>query len=144
MATTMPVVDASVVVDWIAPDVDPSATGPVLLDRLAASGAELLAPRLLFEEVSNALLTGVRRSRWSGAEADQAHDLLALLPVRLVDTASDRDRAWDLARRYDNHAIYDMLYVAVAERLRVQLITADAMLRARMSAFAWIVGPDPA
>jgi predicted nucleic acid-binding protein len=140
----LPVVDASVVVDWVAPDVDPSSAAPRLLDRLAVAGAELLAPRLLLEEVSNALLTGVRRSRWSGAAADSAHGLLRTLPVRLVDTPADLERAWDLARRYDNHPIYDMVYVALAERFRVALITADATLRARLATFDWILGPDDA
>lgn len=51
------------------------------------------------EEVANALLTGVRRERWSGAAAETARGLLRELPVRLVDEPRDLDRAWDLARR---------------------------------------------
>lgn len=137
----VPVVDASVVVDWVAPDVDPSAASPALLRRLAATDDQLFAPRLLIEEVSNALLSGIRRSRWTGAEADRAQALIRRLPVRLVDTAADFDRAWDLARRYDNHPIYDMLYVALAERLRIPLITADDSLRTRLAGFPWIVPP---
>jgi len=125
----VPVVDASVVVDWVAPGVDAGAPAISALGRLAAADAELLAPRLLREEVSNALLTGVRRGRWSGAAADVAQALLRELPVRLVDEPRDLWRAWDLARRYDNHPIYDLLYVALAERRRTQLLTADAALR---------------
>ena len=81
----MPVVDASVVVDWIAPGVGPGLPSVSLLARLAAGEVAILAPRLLMEEVSNALLTGVRRGRWSGAAADAAHALLRDLPVRLAD-----------------------------------------------------------
>lgn len=125
----MPVVDASVVVDWIVPNADPGLPVVAVLSRLAADDAELLAPRLLIEEVSNALLTGVRRERWSGAAADAAQGLLRRLPVRLLDEPRDLDRAWDLARRYDNHPIYDLVYVALAERRRTQLITADSRLR---------------
>jgi predicted nucleic acid-binding protein len=138
----MPVVDASIVVDWIAPDVDSAQPAGVLLTRLAAGEAELLAPRLLIEEVSNALLTGIRRGRWDGRAADQAHALLARLPVRLVDEPHDVERAWDLARRHDAHPISDMVYVALAERRRTQLITADATLRGLLSGFAWIVAPE--
>lgn len=47
-----------------------------MLDRLAAEEAELLPPPLLMEEVSNALLTGIRRGRWSGAAADAGRALL--------------------------------------------------------------------
>jgi predicted nucleic acid-binding protein len=138
----MPVVDASVVVDWVAPGADPALPAVALLARLATDDVELLAPRLLLEEVSNALLTGVRRGRWSGAAADAAHILLRELPVRLIDEPRDLNRAWDLARRYDNHPIYDLLYVALAERRHTQLITADSTLRQRLSGLDWIVAPE--
>jgi predicted nucleic acid-binding protein len=138
----VPVVDASVVVDWVAPGADPEFPAIALLARLAADEAELLAPRLLMEEVSNALLSGIRRGRWSGAAADSAQALLRRLPVRLIDEPRDLDRAWDLARRYDDHPIYDMLYVALAERRRTQLITADTALREVLAGFDWIVAPD--
>jgi predicted nucleic acid-binding protein len=138
----VPVVDASVVVDWVAPDADPSLPTVGALERLAEDGAELLAPRLLIEEVSNALLTGVRRRRWSGAAADTAHALLRDLPVRLLDERRDLDRAWDLARRYDDHPIYDMLYVALAERQRTELVTADRALRERLVGIDWLLAPE--
>jgi predicted nucleic acid-binding protein len=138
----VPVVDASVVVDWVAPASDPSLPALKVLAQLAEGDAELLAPRLLIEEVSNALLTGIRRKRWSGAAADRAHTLLGQLPVRLVDEPRDTERAWDLARRYDNHPIYDLLYVALAERRRVELITADVALRAQLVGLDWIVAPE--
>lgn len=137
----MPVVDASVVVDWVAPGADPELPAVALLGQLAAEDAELLGPRLMVEEVSNALLTGIRRGRWSGAAADGAQGLLRQLPIRLVDEPRDLGRAWDLARRYDAHPIYDMLYVALAERHGTQLITSDEELRRLLGAFDWIVAP---
>jgi predicted nucleic acid-binding protein len=138
----VPVVDASVVVDWVAPGVNRELPAVAALERLADDDAELLAPRIVLEEVSNALLTGVRRRRWSGAAADAAHVVLRELPVRLVDEPRDLYRAWDLARRYDNHPIYDLLYVAVAERRSTQLITADASLRQRLVGLDWVIGPE--
>ncbi len=138
----MPVVDASVVVDWVAPTSDPELPAVAALERLVAENAELLAPRLLIEEVSNALLTGVRRHRWSGGEADAAQALLRALPVRLLDEPRDLDRAWELARRYDNHPIYDLVYVALAERRRTQLITADTRLQQRLVGLDRLVGPE--
>lgn len=138
----MPVVDASVVVDWVAPGIDPSLPSVAVLDQLAEQGGDLIAPRLLAEEVGNALLTGIRRGRWSGAAADEGWALFSRLPVRFVDDERDLDRAWDLARRHDEHPIYDLLYVAVAERHRTLLITADGALRQRLGRFAWIVSPE--
>jgi predicted nucleic acid-binding protein len=138
----VPVIDASVVVDWVAPDSDPGLPAVKALARLAEQQAELLAPRLLIEEVSNALLTGIRRRRWSGAAADKAHALLCELPVRLLDEPRDLHRAWELARRYDNHPIYDLLYVALAERHRAVLITADTALRDRLAGLDFLITPQ--
>jgi predicted nucleic acid-binding protein len=138
----MPVVDASVVVDWVAPRAPSRSAAMMTLRRLAAEEAELLSPRLLLEEVTNALLTGIRRRRWTGPEADRAFMQLQQLPLRLVDNTGDLDRAYELARRYDDHPLYDMIYVAVSERLATQLITADADLRSRLVSMTWVVGPD--
>ncbi len=138
----MPVVDASVVVDWVAPGADPSSAAVGALRHLAGEEAELVAPRILLEEVANALLTGVRRQRWSGIAADASNRLLHDLPVRIVDEQRDLDRAWELARRHDNHPIYDMLYVALAERRRTTLVTADHALRRRLAGSDWVLGPE--
>jgi predicted nucleic acid-binding protein len=138
----MPVVDASIVVDWVAPRTPSDSAAMRALRTLATQRAELVAPRLLLEEVANALLTGLRRRRWTGAEADEAFVRTRTLPVRLVDSAADVESAYDLARRYDEHPIYDMLYVAVAQRMRTTLITADERLRSRLVALPWVIGPE--
>lgn len=137
----MPVVDASIVVDWVAPGVDARGPAHRLLNRLARQGASVLGPRLVLEEASNALATGIRRSRWSGGQADAAFVLLRQLPIDLVDTPADLDRAWELSRRFDEHPVYGLIYVAVAERLGEQLVTADEALRTRLAAMPFIVGP---
>jgi predicted nucleic acid-binding protein len=137
----MPVVDASVVVDWVAPGIDARGPARRLLARLADSDAEVIGPRLLLDEVSNALITGVRRERWSGTDADRAFAQLRRLPVRLLDNAADLDRAWDLSRRYDEHPVHDMVYVALAERLGEQLFTADDALRATVAQLDFLVSP---
>jgi predicted nucleic acid-binding protein len=86
----------------------------------------------MLEEVANALLTGVRLDRWSGGEADQAFTLLRSLPVSVVDQPADLDRAWELSRRYDEHPVSDMLYVALADRTQQHLFTADSRLVAKL------------
>ena len=128
----MPVVDASVIVDWVAPGTDPEGPARRLLDRLAGSNESLVGPRLLLEEVAHALLTGCRRGRWDGQAADRSFSLLRALPVRLLDERADLERAWELSRRYDEHPVYDMLYVALAERLGDILVTADEALVRRL------------
>lgn len=138
----MPVVDASVVVDWVAPHTDSALPVIKALERLVAEKAEVLAPPLLKEEVANALLTGIRRGRWTGAAADTAHGLLRDLPVRLIDEPRDLDQAWELSRRHDNHPVYDMVYVALAERRRTRLLTADLALHRRLADTGRLVTPE--
>ena len=135
----MPVVDASVVVDWIAPDSSADSAPRRLLTRWADRAEPVHAPRLLMEEVGNALLTGVRRRRWSGAQADASFALLRRLPVTLADQPEDLARAYELSRRHDEHPIYDMVYVALAERLGEQLVTADQALVTRTALLGIVV-----
>jgi len=128
----VPVVDASVVLDWIAPDADPEGAAIAVLQRLTMARDDVLAPRLLREEVANGLLTGIRRQRWTGQDADRAFRQLDAMPVAYVDEMADLRRAWNLSRRYDEHPIYDLVYVALAERLDLELLTADAKLVNRL------------
>ncbi len=137
----MPVLDASVVVDWVTPS-DPEGSAHQLLRRLALAGDALHGPHLVIQESANALLTGVRRGRWTSAEADDAFGALDRLPLIRHASNNDLERAWDLARRYDEHPFYDMVYVALAERLGDVLITADVRLRDRMRRPDLVVGPD--
>ena len=136
----MPVVDASVVVDVVDPAVPAGAPPRMLMGKLVAQGADLAAPSLLWLEASNVLLTGVRRGRWDGAVADSAFALIAQMPIRCADIPADRERAFELARRYDNWSVYDMAYVALAERLGTEFYTADERLRARLAHLPWVRG----
>jgi predicted nucleic acid-binding protein len=136
----MPVVDASVVVDLVAPDATADAPARVLVTKLVAAGADIVAPALLWLEGANALLTGIRRRRWDGSAADRAAVQLDRVPVRSADTVADREKAFELARRYDNWPVYDMLYVALAERLGTEFYTADEKLRARLAHLPWVRG----
>jgi predicted nucleic acid-binding protein len=137
----VPVVDATVVVDWVAPGVASDAPARTCLRRLVEERADVLAPALLHEEVGEALLAGVRRGWWSGAAADRAFAALRRLPVRLEDDAGLTDRAWELARSHDDRSLADLLYVALAEREGTELVTADAGLRRSLSHVVRIVSP---
>jgi predicted nucleic acid-binding protein len=136
----VPVVDASVVVDVVDPAVPATAPPRVLVDKLVGQGADLAAPSLLWLEASNLLLTGIRRGRWDGVAADSAFALIMTMPIRAADIPADRERAFELARRYDNWPVYDMVYVALAERLGTEFYTADDRLRARLKHLPWVRG----
>lgn len=137
----MPVIDANIVVSWVKPGVESEVPGGMLARALIESDG-LLAPRLMREEVSNALLTGVRRGRWSGEAADRSQRALRLFPIELADDPSDFERAWELARWHDNHSFYDLVYVALAERRRTQFVTDDRKLIKRLASLDFVIAPE--
>ena len=85
---------------------------------------------------------GVRRGRWDGEAADTSFELLGRLPMDLVDVPANLDRAWELSRRYDEHPVYDMVYVALAQRLGQRLVTADQRLVRRLKSLSFVVDLD--
>lgn len=113
------------------------------LARWVRSGETLLAPELLFVECASVLTAGVRRRRWTGADADAAYKTLTRVPLQTVSDRRHLDRAWELSRRYDNHPVYDMLYAATAEAAGQQLFTADEALLQRLGHLGWVVRPTP-
>ena len=115
-------VDASVAVKWLLPEVH-SAAALTLLNAATI----LHAPDLLYPEVANALWKRVR----SGEIAvDKAKDLLAwlsTLPLTLHPSLPLILSATDIACRYDR-TVYDSIYLALAVREGVALVTADRKL----------------
>jgi predicted nucleic acid-binding protein len=132
------VVDASVALDLLSPELDETAPARILFRDWAKRGTEAVAPGLMWLEVRNVLLTGIRRGRWSGADADAAAEFLRVLPVRRMDSDLDAERAFELARRYDNWPVFDMLYVALAERLGAEFYTSDERLSRRLAHLGWV------
>lgn len=116
------VIDTSVVVKWYAAEDDSG-----IARRLV--GAELVAPDLILVELGHALW---KKHRLKQLVTEQAHaglrhlqETVVLLPyASLVTTALQR--ALELG-----HAMYDCVYLALAESLQLPLITADEKLVAR-------------
>lgn len=112
------VVDASVALKWLVEESGSEAA-------LALQGRDLAAPALLRIEAANLLRTLVRRGV---AEQAQALDLLALLqraPVTIIDP-DDALEIRALALALDlGHPVYDCIYLALAERMKRTLVTAD-------------------
>jgi predicted nucleic acid-binding protein len=124
----MPVVDASVVVEFVAFGERRDAAER----RLREDDEALWAPHLLDAEVGHALRRAVRREALDPATAGEALWRLDELPLRRVSHEVLVHYAWELR---DNVSFYDGLYVALAEILDEPLITFDARLaRAGVSA----------
>jgi len=115
----MPVVDASVLVAHLTAGENYRAIGGRLRE------GELWAPHLVDAEVGHTLRRAVRVGELSDRNARAALDDLRELPLRRAHHGGLLDRAWSLR---ENVSFYDALYIALAERLDLPLLTLDARL----------------
>jgi predicted nucleic acid-binding protein len=119
----MIVVDASVIVKWFIPEVD-----AVPAQALLASGNELIAPELARVEVASALVRKGLTEELARADVESTlrawFRALSEGQIFLLPNAQDIEAAATLALEL-RHPLPDCLYLAVAERLGVGLITAD-------------------
>ena len=113
------VIDASVAVKWFVEE-----EFSELVDRLLESGHELLAPRLMASEVSNALS---RKARRGELERDRAAALTATIPRMVVKWADDERICPDAVRlsMAVELPLYDCVYLALAQQTGGILVTAD-------------------
>jgi predicted nucleic acid-binding protein len=117
------VVDASVAAQWV---LDEPGT---IRARALEKDEQLIAPSLISTELGNALWKAVRRGDFERAEALAAMSAV-LLPFEVLIPVEDlRNRALEIAIELD-HPIYDCFYLALAERERCPLVTADKRLMA--------------
>lgn len=116
----MIVVDASVLAPALADD---GADGERARDRL--TDERLCAPSLVDLEVASVLRRVVAARQLDERRAAQALVDLALMPLRRVDHLPLLERIWQLRH---NVTVYDGAYVALAEWVRVRLVTADVRL----------------
>lgn len=100
-------------------------------EALATGRVRAVAPSLWCLEVANSLVVGERRKRTTEAKAHRFLSLLAMLPIRMDESASAH--AWGgtirLARSHILSA-YDASYLELAARLELPLATLDGRLRA--------------
>lgn len=116
----MPVVDASVVVEFLVYGEHEAAAR----ERLG-SGEPLWAPELLDAEVGQALRRYVRHHGLDARRAEEALGELGDLKVHRVPHEHLVQLAWLLR---DNVSFYDALYVALAAMLGEPLLTFDGRL----------------
>lgn len=112
------VVDASVAIKWLVEEAGSDAAD-------ALRETHLVAPAMIRIEVANVLRTLAARKSIAAAAAIDLFALFQTAPVVLVehDDALER-RALDLATTLD-HPVYDCLYLALAERMGLRMVSAD-------------------
>ena len=115
----MLVVDASVAVKWLVKEPDSNAAR-----SLVASGADLHAPRLMASEITSALARKAKSGEIGRAGAIAAMNWMELLPVHWNEEEAVSGEALHLALAFE-HAVYDCVYLALAQRIGAVVVTAD-------------------
>jgi len=117
------VVDVSVIVQRLIRD-RYTNNAKALFQRLTAPD-QLYAPEFCSLECANVLWKHVRFHGMPRAEADILLRDLVGLPLALQPVTGLLERSLEIGLAHQL-AMYDSLYIALAERLRYPLITADA------------------
>jgi predicted nucleic acid-binding protein len=119
----MTVVDASAVVDLLAPP--DAARRDFLVSQLPEPGEPWLAPDILPFEVFSVVRRHVLRGMLVINVATEALRRLRALPIEFVSTPGLLDAAWALRDRF---SAGDSLYAALAMRAGEPLLTSDLRL----------------
>jgi predicted nucleic acid-binding protein len=119
-------VDASVVVRFIQKK--PSAEVSALWGGWIDARLPLHAPTLIHYEVTNALRQASKAGGLTSGAFRQAIRVACQLPIELYGDEALHLRASELAADHGLPATYDAHYLALAERLDVEFVTADAKL----------------
>ena len=124
------VVDASVVIKWFVPEIHSDAAR-----RLLSAPHEYFSPDLLFPEVGNVIWKKVRRGELTAAQGERLAADISTVAVETVPARSLLLDAHALAVTA-GVTVYDSMYLALAVRLKTEMITADDRLGRTVAAHA--------
>ncbi len=107
-----------------------------------SNGINLVAPSLLFYEVTNGLYQQERNKYLSPETIWKSLEYSLDLPITLVNEKNLHMRAREIAIQYNLPATYDAHYLALAEWMDIELWTADMRLVKAVKSFdlTWVKG----
>lgn len=111
------VIDASIAIKWVVDEANSR-------EALRLRHERLFAPELLVAECANVLWKKVRRGELMLPEALLAGRLIERAGIQFHALRPLMERAQNLAAMLD-HAVYDCFYLALAEAIDTDFITAD-------------------
>ncbi len=119
------VIDTSLAFKWFVLEED-SDRARALGRRWSASAVRIAAPHLLLAEMSNALHRMVVEDDFSVRDAASLLGQVSALDLELYHSFPLYPRALELASTLAQGAVYDCVFLALAESLDCELWTADA------------------
>lgn len=125
------VVDASVALKWLVAEDDAD-----MARALRSTPRELEAPRLMLGELCNAAWKLWRRGSLTSDQVSIIARAAPLAFAKLHPIGPLAPRASEMALSLD-HPAYDCFYLALAERERTVVVTADRRLVAKVSQTRW-------
>lgn len=129
------VLDASVAAKWMLPAkaelLRPEAYR--LLDAYGAGDINFVVPDIFWAECGNIVWKAVRQQRFGRHEAEIAILSMMNRSIPTVSSATLLPKAVSIAFDF-GRSVYDSLYVALAVKSRIQLITADERLANALAA----------
>ena len=133
-------IDASVVLRYVLmPDDAPIKK---VWQAWASNETNLVAPSLLFYEVTNGLYQQEKNKYLSTETIWKSLEYSLDLPITLVNEKNLHLRAREIAIQYNLPATYDAHYLALAEWMDIDLWTADMRLVKAVKSFGlrWVKG----
>jgi len=121
----MLVVDASVVLAWAFPD-ESSDIADRAIRQVVTDGG--MAPSHFPLEITQALLTAMRRDRITSSDVETIRRLILPLPIELPVTQLAESFEMVEQARASGLSIYDMAYLELARSRGLVLATADRRL----------------
>jgi predicted nucleic acid-binding protein len=118
-------IDASVMVKLALKGESHRITTRRLVRESTAAGIELIAPPLFESEVDTVIRKRVVAGELSLKDAHKAYRVLDRAPVQIATHPSLRQRARDIAERFNLPSVYDATYAALAELRGCEFWTAD-------------------
>jgi len=134
--TTTVCVDASVVAHVLSKS-DPASSYQQIWNQWQADENVIVAPTLMLYEICNALHRSVLAGRSTALEGERLLEVALNLEVQFYGDVDLHRQALKIAQRENLPASYDAHYLALSERLGVELWTGDRRLfntvRSRLS-----------
>lgn len=120
------VLDCSVATKWFVAEVGSDIAERVLIDQQSGR-LSFVAPDILIPELAGTLTKHVARGTVKVADARYALAEFLSMHIELFPSGPLAREAFDLAVKHSG-TLYDALYVALARRENIQVLTADTPL----------------